>query len=194
MVKWAMVIDLKKCTGCYNCVLACKDEFWGNPYPPYSAPQPKFGHFWIRIEKREEGRWPNLIRVTYTPMLCMHCGEPSCIKVAKGNAVYKRSDGIVIIDPERSRGQREIVDSCPYRSVFWNEDLQIPQKCTFCAHLIDRGWTKPRCVEACPVDAMVFGDAEDPSSEVSMLISLGKAKPLHPEYGTKPRVYYVGLR
>jgi len=193
VAKWVMIIDVEKCTGCYNCVLACKDEHWDNAYPPYSAPQPKFGHFWMRIEKEEEGKWPGPIKVTYKPIPCMHCDDPPCIKASKDGAVYKRPDGIVIIDPEKSKGQKQIVDSCPYKAIFWNEELQMPQKCTFCAHLIDRGWHKPRCVEACPIDALTFCDADDPNSEVSRIIAQGKAKPLHPEYATKPRVYYVGL-
>lgn len=191
MVRWVMIVDVKKCTACYNCVLACKDEFWGNAYYPYSAPQPKFSHFWIRIEKKEEGRWPDLIKVTYTPIPCMHCDDPPCAKTVKNGAVYKRADGIVIIDPERSKGQRQIVEACPYKAIFWNEELQIPQKCTFCVHLIDKGWYMPRCVEVCPVEALIFGDADDPKSEVSRILSEGRAKPLHPEYGTKPKVYYV---
>ncbi|MEM2025415.1 MAG: 4Fe-4S dicluster domain-containing protein [Desulfurococcaceae archaeon] len=191
MTRWVMVINRKTCTGCYNCVVACKDEFWGNSYPPYSAPQPKFGHFWMRIEKEERGRWPGLISVAYTPILCMHCEDPPCVKASKGGAAYKRPDGVVIIDPAKSKGQKQIVDSCPYKAVYWNEELQIPQKCTFCAHLIDKGWRRPRCVEACPIDAIAFGDADDPNSEVSRLIAEGKAKPHRPELGLKVNVFYV---
>ena len=57
--------------------------------------------------------------------------------------------------------------SCPYRVIFWNEAANIPQKCTFCAHLLDDGWSEPRCVEACPTEALVFGDLDDPESAVS---------------------------
>jgi len=109
-----------------------------------------------------------------------------------GGGGYKRPDGIVIFDPVKSAGQHNMQAGCPYGVVYWNETLGIPQKCTFCAHLIDRGWKEPACVESCPVAAIVFGDLDDPNSEVSKLVKAG-AQPLHPEYGAKPKVCYVDL-
>lgn len=193
MTKWTLVVDLDKCTGCHACVLACKDEFWGNDYTPYSAAQPKFGHFWMRIIERERGRYPGVVKVTYLPVPCMHCDDPLCVKEATDGAVYKRPDGIVIIDPKKAVGQKQLVEACPYCSIFWNEEKNLPQMCTFCVHLIDKGWRVPRCVEACPTDALMFDDADDPDSEVSKIIASGRAELLHSEYGTRPRVYYLGL-
>ncbi len=202
MARYGMVIDVTRCTGCYNCFIACKDEFWGNDYPPYSRAQPDHGHYWIRVAQKER-KFPQIVvRTDYVPIPCMQCRDPPCVKAAKDGAVYVREDGIVIIDPEKSKGQRQIVDSCPYGAIFWNEELQIPQKCTFCAHLLDQGWKVPRCVEACPADAMFFGDLDDPNSEVSRL--WGRAEAMSPEqakgdllspsgdrYGASVR--YIGL-
>jgi Fe-S-cluster-containing dehydrogenase component len=120
----------------------------------------------------------------------MECDDPPCMKVATGEAVYKRPDGIVIIDPVKSKGQQKIVDACPYGRIYWNEDKLIPQSCTFCAHRIDQGLA-PKCAEACPHQVIKFGDLSDPNSEVSKLAS--KAEPLSPEFGTKPKVTYIGL-
>ncbi|MGC9115991.1 MAG: 4Fe-4S dicluster domain-containing protein [Conexivisphaera sp.] len=175
MTRYGMVIDVNRCVGCYNCFVACKDEFWGNDYPPYSRAQPDHGHYWIRIAEKERNFPQIVVRTDYVPIPCMQCRDPPCVKAAKDGAVYVRDDGIVIIDPEKSKGQRQIVDSCPYGAIFWNEELQIPQKCTFCAHLLDQGWKRPRCVEACPADAMFFGDLDDPESEVSRLWNSAKA-------------------
>jgi NAD-dependent dihydropyrimidine dehydrogenase PreA subunit len=100
-------------------------------------------------------------------------------------AVYRREDGLVIIDPEKAKGKREIVDSCPYGAIFWNEELSLPQKCTGCAHLLDNGAEKPRCVEACPTDAMQWGDEEDFAD------ILPECTVFQPEYG--PRVYYRNI-
>jgi NAD-dependent dihydropyrimidine dehydrogenase PreA subunit len=116
-----------------------------------------------------------------------------CIYYSENNAVYRRDDGIVIIDPDKAKGQKSIVKSCPYRLIYWNEAKNIPQKCTFCAHLLDNGWKEPRCVEACPDAASTFGDLSDPDSEVSKLLASGKAESLHPEYGLNERVKYIGL-
>ncbi|MEM2163574.1 MAG: 4Fe-4S dicluster domain-containing protein [Candidatus Bathyarchaeia archaeon] len=192
MVRRALVIDINKCNGCYNCFLACKDEFWNNDYMPYSAGQPRHGHRWMNILIRERGVYP-YVKVTYMPLPCMHCEEAPCIKAARDNAVYRRPDGIVIIDPVRSIGQKQIVDSCPYGAVYWNEEKKIPQKCTLCAHLLDSGWREPRCVQACPTGALMFGDLDDPNSEVYKSIATGRAEQYKPELGTRPRVYYIGL-
>jgi len=191
MAKWGMLIDITKCNACYSCFIACKDEYWDNDYPPYSAAQPRHGQFWMNLVKKEGGTYPH-IRVSYMPIPCMQCDAAPCIKAAKNGAVYKRPDGIVIIDPEKAVGQRQIVDACPYGAIFWNEEKQLPQKCTFCIQRLEDGEI-PKCVQACPSKAMVFGDLDDPKSEVSKLVASGKAEVFHPEYNTKPRVYYIGL-
>jgi Fe-S-cluster-containing dehydrogenase component len=192
MAKFGIVVDISKCNGCYNCFLACRDEYCGNDYPPYSLSQPMTGHFWMRIIEREIGKYPK-VKVAYTALTCMHCDEPPCLQAAQNGAIYQRPDGIVIIDPEKARGQKEILSSCPYQVIFWNEEKQIPQKCTLCAHLLDKGWKEPRCVEACPTGALTFGDLDDPDSEVARLAASGKTEVLHPEYGMKERVTYIGI-
>jgi Fe-S-cluster-containing dehydrogenase component len=192
MARYGMVIDITRCNGCYNCFLTCRDEFWNNDYPPYSAAQPFSGQFWLRISEKERGQYPR-VKVAYTPVLCMHCEKPSCVEAAENKAVYKRPDGIVIIDPEKAKGQKQIVTACPYRVIYWNEEKNIPQKCTLCAHLLDQGWKEPKCAEACPTQAMVFGDMDDPASAISKLIASGKAEALRPEFKMKDKVQYIGL-
>jgi Fe-S-cluster-containing dehydrogenase component len=146
----------------------------------------------MRIKEKERGKYPK-VKVAYTAMPCMHCEEASCVKGAKEDAIYKRTDGIVIIDPKKSVGQKGFVSACPYRVIYWNEEKQIPQKCTFCAHLLDKGWKEPRCVEACPTGALTFGDLNDANSEVAKRMASGKVEVLHPEYGLKEKVSYIGL-
>jgi len=190
MAKYAMVIDLNKCSGCYNCQLACKDEHCGHDYPGYAAPQPMTGQFWMRIIERERGKYPK-VKVAYTPVPCMQCKDAGCVKAALNGAVYRRPDGIVIIDPIKAKGQKQIVSACPYRAIYWNEELQLPQKCTFCAHLLDEGWKEPRCVELCPTGAIMFGDMGDKNSDVAKYFASGEV--LHPEYKLKENVSYLNL-
>ena len=192
MARYGMVMDVTKCNGCYNCFLACRDEYCGNDFAPYSASQPMTGHFWMRLIEKERGKYPK-VKVAYTAVPCMHCDNPTCVKLAQDEAVYQREDGIVIIDPVKAKGKKEIISSCPYRVIYWNEALEVPQKCTLCAHLLDQGWKEPRCVEACPTGALVFGDLDDPNSEVSKLVASGQTEALHPEYGLKEKVRYIGL-
>ena len=192
--KYGMIVDITRCNGCYNCFLSCRDEHCGNDYPGYSAAQPYSGHFWLNIIEKERGQYPK-VKVAYTVIPCMQCEKPSCADVSANKAVYKRPDGIVVIDPDKAQGQKEVVAACPYRVIYWNEEKKLPQKCTFCAHLLDKGWKEPRCVESCPTKALVFGDLNDPHSEISRIIATakGKLEVLHPEYGLMPKVQYIGI-
>jgi Fe-S-cluster-containing dehydrogenase component len=169
--------------------LACKDEHIDNDFLPYSVTQPKHGHRWIDISSKERGQYPK-VDVANLPLLCMHCDNPPCIKKANG-AIYKMSNGIVIIDPEKAIGQKELVDSCPYGAIWWNEQKNVAQKCTLCAHLIVEGWKEPRCVQACPTGAIRFIKAED--AQMKQMITQENLEVLHPEYKTQPRVYYKNL-
>jgi Fe-S-cluster-containing dehydrogenase component len=192
--KYGMIMDVTRCNGCYNCFLACRDEFYGNDYPGYSVAQPFSGQHWVKVIEKERGQYPK-VKVAYTVIPCMHCENAPCIEASLNEAVYQRPDGIVIIDPTKAQGQKQIVDACPYRVIYWNEEKNIPQKCTFCAHLLDQGWKEPRCVEACPTKALVFGDVNDPDSEISKIIAAakGKLEILHPEYGLVTNVKYIGI-
>jgi Fe-S-cluster-containing dehydrogenase component len=192
MARYGMVIDITKCTGCYNCFLTCRDEFAGNTYAGYAAAQPMSGQNWMRLIERERGQYPK-VKVAYTPVTCMQCEDANCIKMAQNQAVYRRPDGIVIIDPEKAKGQKQIVSACPYRAIEWNEEQQVPQKCILCAHLLDKGEKVPRCVESCPTNALVFGDLDDPASEAARLIAAGQTEVLHPEYGLNEKVVYISL-
>lgn len=190
MNKWNLVIDVALCHDCNNCFLSCKDEFFENDFPPYSVAQPRHGHRWIDIQRKERGQYPK-VDVGYLPIPCMHCDEADCIKAATNGAVFKREDGIVLIDPQKAKGQKAIVDSCPYGVIYWNEDLDLPQKCTFCANLLDDGWTKPRCVHSCPTGAMEVRYVED--AEMKRMAAAENLEVYHPEFGLSPRVYYKNL-
>jgi Fe-S-cluster-containing dehydrogenase component len=192
MARYGMVIDIDKCNGCYNCFLACKDEFAGNDYLPFSLSQPSMGKSWMRITERERGFCPK-VKVDYIPLPCLQCNEAPCVKAAHNGEVYRRPDGIILIDPEKSIGKREILSTCPHRVIQWNEEKNIPQKCTFCAHLLEQGWKEPRCVEACPSGALLFGDLDDPDSEISRVMKSPHIEELHPEYGLQPNVVYIDL-
>lgn len=184
----AFVIDVGICNGCYSCQIVCKDEHVGNDWTPYAKPQPDTGQFWLRQTEHICGTVPK-VKMHYIPIPCMHCDEAPCIPACPiEGVIYKRDDGLVIIDPEKCTGCKACVDSCPYDAIFFNEDLNIAQKCTGCAHLLDGGeWTVPRCADACPTEAIKFGE----ESELKDLIA--KAEILKPEAKAKPRVYYLNI-
>ena len=175
-----IAVNAARCMACYACFMACKDEHcgWGSAL---SAPQPRMGQYWMNIVEWERGDNERRIKTATVPTPCSHCDDPACMKAAKNGAVYKRPDGVVIIDPEKAVGQKEIVEACPINAVFWNEELQLPQKCTMCAELLDDPdypGKEPRCVEACPNQALVFGDLDDPNSEINKVIAANKVTQL----------------
>ena len=177
------LVDVNKCNGCANCQIACKDEHCDQPWLPYAEAQPMTGQFWCKMHQEERGQVP-VVRVSYRPEMCNHCTDAPCMKAAP-EAVYRRDDGLVIIDPEKAKGNKALVDSCPVGAIYWNEELGIPQKCTGCAHLLDNGWEVPRCVDACPTEALRYVD----ESEVDM--DRAEVLPGMEELGSK--VYYYNL-
>jgi len=181
-------VDLSICNGCYCCQIACKDEHVANDWTPYAKPQPDTGQFWIGLTEEVRGHVPH-VKVTYTPLMCNHCDDAPCIEDCKVDAIYKRDDGIVIIDPVKCTGCKICADTCPHNSIYFNEQLNIAQKCTGCTHLLDNDpeWTVPRCVDQCPTEALRFGEEEDFKDFIS------EAEIINPEAGTKARVYYKSL-
>jgi Fe-S-cluster-containing dehydrogenase component len=189
VTRFGMLYDVTKCNGCYNCFITCKDEYCGNEHPGYSAALPMTGQTFLTVVEKERGQYPK-VKVDYVGYLCQQCEAMPCGN-ANPEAVYKRDDGIVMIDPAKA-GDKDLVNRCPYRVISWNEEKQVAQKCSMCAHLLDAGWKEPRCVEACPTKALVFGDLDDPGSEISKLVKSGACESLA-DYKLGEKVCYIGL-
>lgn len=190
MKKWNLIIDVALCTNCNLCALACQDEYVGNTFPGYAAEMPKHGHRWINIHRKERGQAP-FVDVAYLPTMCNHCDDAPCRRAARNGEIRKRDDGIVIIDPEKARGQRDLARACPYGNIWWNEEAQLPQHWIFDAHLLDQGWEQTRGSQACATGAMRTVKLED--AEMARLSEAEALEVMHPEYGTSPRVYYKNL-
>jgi tetrathionate reductase subunit B len=189
MGKKSFVIEVDKCSGCQLCVIACKDEHVGNDYAPWTRPQPETGQFWMRLDTLERGRIPR-VRMTYLPILCQHCTNAPCMKACPEGAIKRRDDDLVWIDSALCNGSGLCKEACPYDVIYMNEELAVAQKCTGCAHRVDEGLS-PRCVEICPHDAIVFADEMGAGASNG---SPGEALFVyHPEYQTRPKVYWKGL-
>ncbi len=181
------VCDVSICNGCYCCQVACKDEHVGNDWSPYAKPQPETGQFWVKLTEHIRGTVPK-VKMHYIPLLCNHCDDAPCLAACPvSEAIYKREDGLVIINPEKCTGCGECAGACPYDAIYLNDSFKVAQKCTGCAHLLDDGWQEPRCVEACPTGSLRFMDEDEAKA------LFGNAQALHPEYKTKPRVYYMNI-
>lgn len=210
-ISWIMVIDLKKCTGCSTCTVACEVE---NGLPPGVVYRP--------VIDEEIGTYPNVGR-RFMPRPCMQCEHPPCVDVCPVAATFKREDGIVEIDYDKCIGCRYCITACPYgaRTFDWGEyhtdntpelmayelqpkyEYQIERtrekinspigntrKCSFCLHRVYEG-ILPACVTTCLGRATYFGDKNDPESLVSQLIASPRVMKLKEELGTDPSVYYL---
>ena len=175
--RWAMLIDVSKCYGCYACLAACAAE---NNVP--------IGVFrtWVERYVKTEGG------VVFVPKMCNHCEEPSCVEVCPVNATFKAPNGEVLIDDNICIGCGACIQNCPYGARFFNPVKGVADKCTLCGHRIYDG-RLPACVEACPTGARVFGDVNDPDSEVSKLVKSNAVAMWKPWTGNKPMVFYIGL-
>jgi Fe-S-cluster-containing dehydrogenase component len=169
------------------------DEYVDNEWPGYSKPMPKHGHKWINILQKERGQVTGqspMIDIAYVPTMCNHCDDPPCMKNA-GDAMKKRDDGIVLIDPEKAKGRKDLVEACPYGHIWWNEEHQVPQLWPFDAHLLDEGWQQTRGQQSCPTGAMRAVHIED--ADMERTAREEGLEVMKPELGTKPRVYYRNL-
>lgn len=191
-MKKVFIFDADRCNGCANCMLACKDEHCDNDWTPIAKPQQQTGQNWNWLDERERGQVPK-VRVSYVLHMCQHCDD-CALAAAAPECVYQRDDGLVIIDPEKAAGRRDLVELCPYGAVSWNSQLELPQKCTGCAHLLDDGWSVPRCVEVCGMGALRFGDEEEFSDEIARSEQLPCVEGRTTDAGgAEPRMHYLNL-
>ena len=196
MAKYGIIVDLDRCSGCMTCVIACKQENLTRP-----------GVWWNKILELEN---ETLDRITYLRHACMHCEDPPCLAACPHAAIYRRPDGIVLIDHDKCEGAGNCADACPYGAIDINpatdyfpdqklpfEEEPAPHRrhppgkagtCTLCVHRIDAG-REPLCVESCTATAMIFGDLNDPNSLIHK--KLGKSVQLLAAEGTHSKVRYI---
>ncbi len=226
MTRYAMVIDLQRCTGCGACAITCKNEN-----------NVEDGTYWAHYINKTVGKFPNA-RYDFIPTLCNHCEKAPCVKGCPTGAMHKGEGGITMHDPNKCIGCRYCMARCPYGVIsfnwqkpqkFWRDGKStiegatsspkdvaqkvggnvipyynperadtlpgirpkgVVEKCTLCDHRVKKGKI-PYCAEACPANARIFGDLDDPNSKVNQLI--GKYQPfrLKERLGTEPKVFYI---
>ena len=155
MSKKIFLVDVARCNGCHNCQIACKDEHCGTSWLPYAAEQPDTGQFWCQVKQEVHGSVPK-VNMTYMPVIG---AQTEAIREYAPEVLQEREDGLVVIDPEKAKGREDIAER--FEGVYWNAELGVPQGCTGCAHLLDDGWTVPRCVDACAVGGLDRGGANN---------------------------------
>jgi len=148
MTQYALLVDEKRCVGCQTCEVACKQE---NSLP--------VGPKWMVVISRIKEIDGKLV-MSFPHIRCMHCANPPCIPACPTNAVTKRADGIVLIDPELCTGCMACIEACSFGAPQFNPEKNTVEMCTLCVHRIEKG-LKPACVQHCPSGALQFGDIND---------------------------------
>jgi tetrathionate reductase subunit B len=198
-VRWGMLIDSNRCaTGCTDCVTGCRTE---NGLTSGTLPTDSQWIRKIEIKEMRTGKTQSL------PMMCQHCAEPPCVDVCPTGASFKRADGIVLVDKHTCIGCRYCVMACPYKARSFVHEPQTQQKadvprglgtvegCTMCVHKVDRG-EQPACVNACTAaghEAIVFGDLNDPTSEISKRVAGYSARQIREDLNLDTGVRYLGI-
>jgi tetrathionate reductase subunit B len=176
--KYAMVIDASKCFNCKACIISCQLE---------NGVSPLDSRNWVKeITEKQSGEYH------FQPANCMQCDEPSCVAACPvPGATYKAKDGIVIIDQTRCINCGNCVSACPYGARYRHPVKKVADKCDFCLHRISKG-LQPACVVTCPTKARIFGDLNDPRSEVSGLLEGGDLiRVINAKVDTKPNIYFI---
>lgn len=176
-----MAIDLALCIGCNACAVACKMENGVG-----------LGHFNTWVESWDVDKDGDVRRAS-VPKLCNHCANPACVSVCPTGASYVDADGSVQIDADKCIGCKYCMAACAYGVRYLVEETGDVRKCTFCHHRSANGLL-PACVGTCVTRARVFGDLNDPESDVSKLLSeAGGGEVLLADLGMEPSVRYVDL-
>ena len=175
--RFGMLIDLSLCIGCNACAVACKQE--------NGVPLTKF-NTWVEswdVGTGEQARRAN------QPKLCNHCADAPCVKVCPTGASYRTEDGVVLVDAEKCIGCKYCMAACPYQARIVQESTGVVEKCRFCWENGEPG-NPPACVGTCISGARVFGDLDDPESDISKAIAQYHAQPLASNL-TASKIYYV---
>jgi tetrathionate reductase subunit B len=177
--RWGMLIDQRRCIGCHSCSIACKSE---NNVP--------LGYWRSWVKGLQRGAFPDTGNF-FLRRVCNQCDVPPCTQVCPVQATVRRpEDGVVVMYYGKCIGCGMCIGACPYDARFFNPIGHTADKCDFCTARIDRG-LQPACVEACVSRALVFGDLDDPASEISKKLASLSTTVIKPELGTKPKVFYV---
>lgn len=177
-MKYGFVIDNRKCIGCHACTTACKSEH-----------QVPVGVNRTWVKQVEKGEFPNSRRL-FSVMRCNHCTDAPCVEICPTEALFFREDGIVDFDKDRCIGCKSCMQACPYDALYIDPQTNTAAKCNYCAHRIDVG-LEPACVNVCPEHAIISGDMDDPTSEISQLLARQQVKVRKPEKGTTPNLFYI---
>ena len=179
MARFTMIMDTRRCIGCHSCTVACKVN---NELPVDMIYNPVFTF-------GPNGVFPH-VSMTYYPLICMHCENPPCVGCCPSGASQQDADGIVWVGQNTCIGCKACIQACPYRARHANVKTGTIQKCDFCKERAREG-LEPFCVQTCHQRARIFGDLDNPESEVSHMKNSMHTLQLLPEIGTDPQVYYI---
>ena len=179
MTRLGFLLDSDSCIGCHACTVACKSE--------HDVPL-GVNRTWVKYVER--GHFP-ATRRHFSVMRCNHCDDAPCVEICPTSALFHASNGVVDFDDRNCIGCKACMNACPYDALYINPVTSTAHKCNFCNHRIDQG-LEPSCVIVCPTQAIVVGDLDDPTSQISRIVARDDVAVRAPEQNTRPKVYYRG--
>ena len=206
MARYGIFIDLNTCAGCGACVMACKAK---NATPR--------DVWWCNVASTETGTYPDA-KKRVMPFACNHCKNAPCVEACPTGATHQTDEGIVLIDQDVCIGCKKCLEACPYEvrhyiekdpaeTPYWGDDFELTpfeevatvkrhkvgtmEKCTMCEDRIAEG-KEPLCVHTCITQCRIFGDIDDPESDISKAIAEHDAVGYKAELGTEPCLFYAG--
>ncbi|MEI7449811.1 MAG: 4Fe-4S dicluster domain-containing protein [Desulfomonile sp.] len=177
MPRYGIAVDTTKCIGCHACRVACQNQ---------NGLEFKEAYNWIK--QRDRGKFP-AFGSEFVPVQCNHCEKAPCQRVCPTGATYTTSEGVVLVNPKTCVGCKYCMEACPYKVRIVEHHKGIVEKCRFCIELVREGGA-PACVTTCPTQVRIFGDLDDPNSEISQFVAQHRAQPLRPDLDTRPKIFY----
>lgn len=139
--RYAFVVDMKRCMGCYTCAMACRSYY-----------QQPLKVEWRKVYPLSPLIYPHEERA-FMSLACNHCAYPACADACPAKAYSIRPDGVVVQDQAKCIGCSNCIRACPYGAPQYNPVLKKAEKCNLCVERLERG-LKPVCVQSCPVSAL----------------------------------------
>lgn len=177
MTRYGLAVDTTKCVGCHACRVACQNQN-----------ELDYDQSYNRIKELERGRFPSFEK-EFVPLQCNHCEDAPCERVCPTGATYTTEEGVVLVNPKTCVGCKYCIEACPYKVRILDHREGIVTKCKLCIEMVREGGI-PACVSTCPTQVRIFGDLDDPNSEISLFVAKHRAQPLRPDLNTRPKIVY----
>ncbi len=178
-----LLIDVSRCNNCQNYQIICDNEGADRAWSFDTGLLLNKGQFYATVDEQTGNAVPQ-IRIVYLNTVCQDCEDTPCVQACSQKAIYREKDGVIIIDPLKCAEKKTCISACPYGIIHITNNSNLAHKRNWCDQELDSGWKEPRCIDACPTVAFLYGEEE------ILQDLINKADRLYP--GAKTITFYIG--